>query len=96
MSALYWPAERQTPDRRHPVSELHSAGAAEARMIEDVRTATSKTAACHLPNLMIQNLMIQNSNQQSPHRVDWSDVAFSEWSTCRGCLCEGQNWDDGS
>ncbi len=70
-------------------------------MIVDVRTATSKTAACHLPNLMIQNLMIQNlmiqnSNQQSPHRVDWSDVAFSEWSTCRGCLCEGQDWDDGS
>ena len=65
-------------------------------MIEGVRTAASKTAACPLPNLMIQNLMIQNSNQQSPHRVDWSDVAFSEWSTCRGCLCEGQDWDDGS
>jgi hypothetical protein len=96
MSALYWPAGRQTPDRRHPGSELHSGAAAEARMIEGVRTATSKTAACHLPNLMIQNLMIQNSNQQSPHRVDWSDVAFSEWSTCRGCLCEGQDWDDGS
>lgn len=65
-------------------------------MIEGVRTATSKTADCHLPNLMIQPLMIQNSNQQSPHRVDGSDVAFSEWSTCRGCLCEGQDWDDGS
>ena len=65
-------------------------------MNEGVWTATSKTAACRLPNLMIPHQMIQNSNQQSPHRVDWSDVAFSEWSTCRGCLCEGQDWDDGS
>ena len=80
-------------------------------MIEAGQTVTSKIAVCQpdsrmtlnlmtlnpmRQNLMRQNSMRQNSNQYSRHKADWSDVAFSEWWTCRGYLYEDQAWDDGS
>ena len=75
-------------------------------MIEAGQTVTSKIAVCQPDsrmtlnlmtlNLMRQNSMRQNSNQYSRHKADWSDVAFSEWWTCRGYLYEDQAWDDGS
>ena len=106
MSALYWPAEPQTPVRHHPGLELlfaivpevqmievqmPGAQMIEAVMIEAVKTATSKMAVCQLEARMTLDLPRQNSNQKGPHKADWSDIAFSEWWTSRDYLCEGQD-----
>ena len=99
MSALYWPAELQTPDRHHPGLELLFAVVPEVRirvaqmpearmplgrmfdprMIEGVRTATSKMTVCQPLDLMTLDLMRQSSDQKGRHKADWSDIVFLEW-----------------
>ena len=59
--------------------------------IEGVKTATLKMTACQREARMTLDLTHQNSNPKGPHKADWSDIAFSEWWTCRDCLFEGQD-----
>ena len=68
----------------------------DSRMTLNLMTLNLMTLNLMTLNLMRQNSMRQNSNQYSRHKADWSDVAFSEWWTCRGYLYEDQAWDDGS
>ena len=62
------------PEARMPLGRMF-----DPRMIEGVRTATSKMTVCQLLDRMTLNLMRQNSDQKGRHKADWSDIVFSEW-----------------
>jgi hypothetical protein len=62
------------PEARMPLGRMF-----DPRMIEGVRTATSKMTVCQLLDLMTLDLMRQNSDQKGRHKADWSDIVFLEW-----------------
>ena len=100
-SALCWPAEQQTRDRRHPEQERRFSAVSEARMTEArtsasrmneaVKTATSKMPVCQREAQLTRGQMPLNSNPHGLRKADWSDIAFSEWWLCRDYLCEGRD-----